>query len=235
MTKHDSAVAPSADEEREVPVWDLGVRVFHWALLILVVTSFVTIKVGGAAFQYHIWSGYAILALLVFRIVWGFVGGTHARFANFVRGPAACLAAFKAMFDRAGHASSVGHNPLGALSVVALLAALLFQAVSGLFVNDDSFYEAPLVPWITKALSDRITSLHHLNEKIIIGLVILHLLAIAFYWFYHRENLIKPMFTGVKRLRGAVAESRYGNPLVALVVLALATGAVYLVVNAAKP
>lgn len=85
--------------ERDVPVWDLGVRFFHWALLILVVTSFVTIKVGGAAFKYHMWSGYAILALLMFRIVWGFVGGTHARFTSFVRGPGAVIAALKSMFD----------------------------------------------------------------------------------------------------------------------------------------
>ncbi|MFN0160288.1 MAG: cytochrome b/b6 domain-containing protein [Burkholderiales bacterium] len=222
-------------EERDIPVWDLGVRFFHWALLVLVVTSFVTIKVGGAAFKYHMWSGYAILALLTFRIVWGFVGGTHARFASFVRGPAAVLAAFKAMFDRAGHKPSVGHNPLGALSVLALLAALLFQAVSGLFVNDDSFYEAPLVPWITKAISDRITSLHHLNEKIIIALVVLHILAIAFYYFYHRENLVRPMLTGFKRVAGQVAESRFGSPLVAVILLALSAAGVYWLVNAASP
>lgn len=233
MNNHPQESRPDG-AERDVPVWDLGVRFFHWALLILVVTSFVTIKVGGAAFKYHMWSGYAILALLVFRIVWGFVGGTHARFTSFVRGPGAVIAALKSMFDRAGHRPSLGHNPLGALSVLALLAALLFQAVSGLFVNDDSFYEAPLVPWITKALSDRITSLHHLNEKIIIALVVLHLLAIAFYYFYHRENLVKPMWTGVKRVAGQAAESRLGSTLLAVILLALSSGGVYWLVNAAK-
>ena len=71
---------------REVPVWDLGVRLFHWALVILVITSFITVKIGGNAMTYHVWSGYAILTLLIFRIVWGVVGGTHARFASFIRG-----------------------------------------------------------------------------------------------------------------------------------------------------
>ena len=82
----------SAAVERDVPVWDLGVRVFHWALLALIVTSFVTIKIGGNALTYHAWSGYCILALLIFRLVWGFVGGTHARFTSFVRGPGAVIA-----------------------------------------------------------------------------------------------------------------------------------------------
>jgi cytochrome b len=220
--------------ERDVPVWDLGVRFFHWVLLALVVTSFVTVKIGGNAMTYHAWSGYCILALLVFRLVWGFVGGTHARFTTFVRGPGAVIGTLKGMFDRSGHQSTLGHNAMGALSVLAILAALLFQAVSGLFVNDDIAFEGPLYKWVGKELSDKITGLHHWNEKVIIALVLLHIAAIAFYFFYHKENLVRPMVTGVKRVRGAVAESRHGSAVLAIILLAASGVGIYFLVNAAK-
>lgn len=223
-----------APQEREVPVWDLGVRFFHWALLILVVTSFVTAKIGGNAVTYHAWSGYAILTLLVFRILWGFVGGTQARFTSFIKGPAACIGYVKGMFNRDRHETTLGHNAVGGLSVLAMLLALLFQAVSGLFVNDDIAFEGPLYKWAGKELSDKLMSLHSLNEKVIVTLVILHLSAIAFYFFYHRENLVKPMITGVKRVTGAVAESRHGSAVLAVVLVALSAGGVYFLVNAAR-
>ena len=219
---------------REVPVWDLGVRLFHWALVILVITSFITVKIGGNAMTYHVWSGYSILTLLIFRILWGFVGGTHARFAAFIRGPGAVIAYMKRMFNRDGHPQSPGHNPMGALSVVAMLLVLLFQASSGLFVNDDIAFEGPLYKFVGKALSDKLMSLHQLNQWLIIALVVLHFSAIAFYYFYHKENLVRPMLTGVKRVAGAVVAARHGSSLLALVLLAASGVGVYFLVNAAK-
>ena len=127
-----------APEERQVPVWDLGVRFFHWALVLLVITSFVTAKIGGNALTYHAWSGYTILTLLLFRVIWGLVGGTQARFTAFIRGPGTVIATLKGMFDRARHQPALGHNAMGGLSVLAMLLALLFQAGSGLFVNATS-------------------------------------------------------------------------------------------------
>lgn len=227
-------MAKSTAEPQVVKVWDLGVRFFHWALVILVGTSFVTGKIGGNAITYHSWSGYAILSLLVFRILWGFVGGTQARFTTFVKGPAACIGYVKGMFNRDRHQSTLGHNAVGGLSVLAMLLALLFQAGSGLFVNDDIAFEGPLVAWVGKELSDKISSLHRLNQKAILALIALHLSAIAFYFFYHKENLVKPMFTGVKRVAGAVADSRHGSAALAAVLLAVCGGGVYLLVNAAK-
>lgn len=221
-------------EARDIPVWDLGVRFFHWALVALVITSFITAKIGGNAITYHSWSGFAILALLIFRILWGVVGGTQARFTSFIRGPAACIAYLRVMFSRERHGTTLGHNALGALSVVAMLAALLFQAISGLFVNDDIAFEGPLYKWAGKELSDKLMGWHHFNVKIIIALVVLHLAAIAFYFFYHKENLVKPMLTGVKRVTGAVAESRFGSPLLAIVLVAASGTGVYFLVNAAK-
>ncbi|MBL8383668.1 MAG: cytochrome b/b6 domain-containing protein [Burkholderiales bacterium] len=226
--------SPAPDATNDVPVWDLGVRIFHWSLLVLVVAAFVTVKIGGNAMTYHAWCGYAILALLVFRIVWGFVGGTHARFTSFVRGPGAVLASLRGMLDRTRHQESLGHNPLGALSVLAMLAALLFQAVSGLFVNDDIAFEGPLYKWAGKELSDRLMSLHHLNEKVILALVALHLAAIAFYFFFHKDNLVRPMVTGIKRARAQPGASRHGSTALAIVLLAASGVGVYFLVNAAK-
>jgi cytochrome b len=233
MTERDPDFKFAA-QERPIPVWDLGVRFFHWALVTCVVTSFVTIKIGGNAMTYHVWSGYAILSLLLFRILWGFVGGTHARFATFVRGPGAVIAYLKGMFERHAQPAPPGHNPLGALSVLAMLLVLLFQAASGLFANDDIAFEGPLYKWAGKELSDRLTHWHHFNEKVIIALVILHLAAIAFYFFRHKDNLVRPMLTGVKHMTGSAGESRHGSTLLALVLLAMCGGAVYMLVNAAK-
>ncbi len=229
-TKEDKTVLAT----REVPVWDLGVRLFHWALVILVVTSFITAKIGGNAITYHAWSGYTILTLLIFRILWGFFGGTHARFTSFVRGPGAVITYMKGMFDRGAHPQSLGHNALGALSVVAMLLVLLFQAGSGLFVNDDIAFEGPLYKFAGKELSDKLMSLHRLNEKVILALVALHLAAIAFYYFYHKENLVRPMLTGFKRVTAAVSMSRHGSCLLAAVLLTASAVGVYFLVNAAK-
>lgn len=220
--------------ERDIPVWDLGIRFFHWALVALVITSFVTVKIGGNAMTYHVWSGYAILTLLIYRILWGVAGGTHARFTSFIRGPGAVIAYMKGMFDRRQHASSLGHNPMGALSVVAMLLVLLFQATSGLFVNDDIAFEGPLYKFVGKEVSDKLMSLHQLNQRVIIGLVALHFAAIAFHWFYHKENLVRPMITGVKRVAGAAGNARHGSTVLALVLLGCSGAAVYFVVNAAK-
>ena len=235
MTERDPSMQ-SAAKETEVAVWDIGVRVFHWSLVMLMIAAVVTVKIGGNAMVYHSYCGYAILALLLFRILWGFVGGTYARFANFITGPGKVIAYMKTMFGRGhdtgtNHESAIGHNPMGALSVVAMLAALLFQATSGLFVNDDILFEGPLSSWIGKELSDKITGWHKLNVKIIIALVLLHLGAIFFYLFYKKENLIKPMLTGIKNLTGTAPESRTGSASLAFVLLAVCAGAVYWLVH----
>jgi len=226
-----------APEEHHIPVWDLGLRFFHWALVILVTTAVVTIKLDKI--DLHVWCGYGILTLLIFRILWGFVGGSNARFANFIAGPGKVLAYMKGMFSRDGHESGLGHNPVGALSVLAMLLVLLFQAVSGLFVNDEDFaFTGPLYKWVGKDLSDKITSLHRLNEVVIYVLVGLHLAAILFYFLYHKDNLVKPMLTGYRKVSGALSEamsdSRHGSTVAAVIVLALAVVAVYFVVNAVK-
>ena len=222
---------------QDVQVWDIGVRLFHWALVTLVITAVVTVKIGGNAIPYHSYCGYGILTLVLFRILWGFAGGTNARFFSFVTGPAKVIATLKTMLKRDQHADdggTHGHNPMGALSVLAMLAALLFQAVSGLFVNDDILFEGPLYAWAGKDLSDKITGWHKFNEKIIILLVITHLAAIFFYLFYKKDNLISPMVTGVKKVTGKMPAMRPGSTALAAVLLAVSAAAVTVLVNAVK-
>ena len=184
------APAPLAHRIR---VWDLPTRLFHWALALLVVGSFVSAKVGGNLMVLHERLGYAALTLLLFRLVWGFVGGRYARFSSFVRGPAAV---FGYLRGEPAYAGLPGHNPLGALSVLALLAAVAFQAVSGLFANDDIAFEGPLARHVSSAVSSQLTTLHRINEKVILALVVLHVGAVLWYRFRKGSNLVGPMLTG---------------------------------------
>jgi cytochrome b len=179
---------------------------------------------------YHMWSGYAILALLLFRVVWGFAGGRTSRFSAFVRPPSVVLAYAKGLFTP--HSPRyLGHNPLGGWSIVAMLAALLVQAGTGLFANDDIFTEGPLYDWVTKSTSDWLTRIHEFNQWVIVALVTLHLLAVLFYLVYKRENLIWPMVTGRKRWEAGADQPEIGSPFRAAVIAALAAGVVYLLVR----
>jgi len=213
-----------------IRVWDLPTRLFHWVLVLLVCFSVVTAHVGGNWLDWHMRSGYCILALLAFRIMWGFAGSHHARFANFVRPPAAVLVYFRQLRDGSAPAQA-GHNPLGALSVIAMLLALLLQASTGLFSNDSISSEGPLAKRVSQATSDRLSSLHEANQYVIYVLVALHLGAIAYYFFAKRENLVVPMFTGDKPDGSLIAASDDGTLRVrAAILLAIAAGlAAYIV------
>jgi cytochrome b len=181
-----------------IRVWDLPLRVFHWSLLITITGLFVSAKlaetaIGAQALQWHFCFGYCALTLLLFRIVWGFMGSRYAKFVSFPPNPMAAWRTFKGVSHQ-----GLGHNPMGALSVYALLTALTFQAISGLFCNDDTDTFAPLALAISKDTSDLITLYHKANETVIIVLVVLHLSAIAFHHFKRREPLVKAMITGDK-------------------------------------
>ncbi|MGB5987686.1 MAG: cytochrome b/b6 domain-containing protein [Desulfobacterales bacterium] len=180
-----------------VKVWDLPTRLFHWALVALVILSFVTGKLGGTAMGRHEWSGVAILVLVLFRLVWGFAGGELSRFRSFVRGPSTVCRYGATLLKRESR-RHLGHNPLGGWSVVLLLTALLVQAGTGLFANDDILTEGPLFRLVSKSVSDQLTGIHHLSQSILIGLIAIHVAAILFYLTVKKENLITPMVTGVK-------------------------------------
>jgi cytochrome b len=220
-----------AGPPRSVLVWDLPTRLFHWLLVVLVIISFVTAKIGGNAMQYHEWSGFTILVLLLFRMVWGVVGGRESRFVTFVRGPSAGVHYAMNLLRKNSSTHYLGHNPLGGWSIIAMLFALLVQAATGLFANDDITTEGPLFDWVSKATSDGLTRVHNLNQTVIIALVCIHVLAVLFYLFYKRENLVKPMITGVKEWSGAGPHPATGRNWIAALIAGLAALAVYLIVR----
>lgn len=198
-----------------VRIWDLPTRLFHWVLALLVAAAFVTESIGGNAMVWHGRVGQAILALVTFRVVWGFVGSTYARFATFVRGPAA----IKAYLE--GRWRGLGHNPLGALSVLALLACLLAQAVTGLFANDDIAFQGPLADLVSSDASNALTYVHKKLEKLLWLLLAAHIGAIAFYVRVKKDNLVRPMITGDRDVE-AGEPARGGGKLALLLALAVA-------------
>ncbi len=180
-----------------IRVWDLPVRLVHWSLVLLVVSLFVTGKLGGNWLEWHRRAGFSVIGLVIFRVIWGFVGSYHARFANFLRGPQSVITYSKAMIG-SNAPKYVGHNPLGALSALTMLIVLLMQAVLGLFSNDDIMLEGPYARFISKELSDQLTAFHKINADLILILVGMHLVAIAFAFFYKKENLVVAMVSGNK-------------------------------------
>jgi cytochrome b len=210
--------------------WDLPTRLFHWALVALICTSFISVKIGGNAMQYQVWSGAAILALLLFRLIWGFVGSRTARFVHFVRGPAAAWRYARSLLgpDPERH---LGHNPLGGWSIVAMLLALALQAITGLFATDDIATQGPLYSRVSEETANRLTAIHHFNEKVIIALVALHILAVIFYLLVKKENLVTPMITGRKPWEDPSATQMQTPPFwVAFILAAIcAVGVCYLV------
>jgi cytochrome b len=192
-----------------VKVWDLPVRLFHWILVLLLAFQYVSGKIGGGFMVWHVYSGYGVLVLVLFRIFWGFAGSTHARFASFLKGPAAALHFAKRLFSRQA-VPQIGYNPLGGWMVVALLILLALQATSGLFANDVHGTEGPLAALVPLEVSDRLSLFHRWNFKILLALAGLHVMASLYHWLAMKDDLIVAMFTGVKRVPEAAARERRG-------------------------
>jgi cytochrome b len=190
-----------------IRVWDLPVRVFHWLIVVLLVFQVVTGRIGGALMPYHLACGYSILALVIFRILWGIVGSTHARFASFVVGPAATFRFARRLFSRQA-VPQVGHNPLGGWMVVALVLSLGLQAVSGLFANDGAEAMGPLSRLVSIETSNALTEFHRWNLKVLILLSCIHVAAVLFHLIVKKEELTGPMFTGVKHVPEAAVRER---------------------------
>jgi cytochrome b len=225
-------LAPASSTTLDIRVWEWPVRAFHWGIVVLLVALVVTAKLGGSWMDWHMRAGYAMLTLVLFRVLWGFVGGPHARFASFVRGPGAVLRYARSLVQGTKE-EHVGHNPLGGWSIVLLLLALLTQAATGLFANDDISSDGPLVKFVTKDLSDTITSFHRRHVWWIFALVAVHLTEVFTYLFAFKENLVHAMVTGRKRLPvSAVPRPEHGPVTVrALVLLALSAFVVWWVVK----
>lgn len=208
-------------------VWDLPTRLFHWLLAALIVFSWWSVHHDHT--QWHIWSGCAILTLLVFRLLWGFVGSSTARFSSFVRGPRAVAAYWR------GKWGGVGHSPLGALSVLALLGALAIQVGLGLVSQDeDGIYMGPLAGLVSSDTSDKARDLHELWFDVILALIALHLIAIAYYRVRGRK-LTLPMITGRAPVSSGAAPMRPGKWWMALICLAIGIGFARWIIAGAPP
>ncbi|MEY2760001.1 MAG: hypothetical protein RIR33_3779 [Pseudomonadota bacterium] len=178
-------------------VWDVPTRLVHWGLAIGIATSWWSVE--NKAMDIHYWSGLTILGLLIFRIYWGFAGPETARFASFIKGPMTVFGYIPKLFSK-NYRAAFGHNPLGALSVVALLVAVLTQVSLGLFASDtDGLFAGPLNRHVDYATAEEITDFHEDFFNVVLALVGLHLAAIAFYLVVKRINLIGPMLTGQRR------------------------------------
>lgn len=201
------------------PVWDLPTRLFHWLLAALIGFSWWSAE--NEEFDLHIWSGLAVLTLILFRLMWGFAGSSTARFAGFIHSPRAILAYVKDMKGWRG----IGLTPLGALSAFALLGLIALQVGLGLFASDeDGFYEGPLAFLISADTSERVTNLHEDSFEVLKILIGLHIAAIVFYRLVLGKRLVGPMVTGKAVLDPGVEPMGAGKTWVALLCLVAAIG-----------
>jgi cytochrome b len=227
-------------------VWDLPLRLFHWLLVPSIAASWYTgenseeyldIGRGYTYIEFHFWLGYWMLGLIAFRIIWGVIGPRHARFANFLVGPKRFLAYASGFFKRDSSAS-VGHNPMGALVVVLMILMVGAQAVTGLFLIDNTeIWTAPYYPAVDADTAGKLMSFHHFNFDTLLWVIGLHLIAILFYRLYKRQKLVGPMVTGRKAADVVPPqESISGSQLwTALVVALVCAGGVYVLLQQAPP
>jgi cytochrome b len=195
------------DGLQTVRVWDLPTRVFHWLLALCIVGSIVSAKIGGNAMAWHFRFGYVVFTLLVFRLLWGLVGGYWSRFATFAYAPSTTLRYLRGQ-SRPDEHHDVGHSPLGAFSVFALLLMLSLQVGTGLFADDEIANTGPLIKFVSGSTSLLLTKWHkNFGQWLIIALIVLHIGAIVFYRVKKNRNLVQPMLSGDKQLSAGVPAS----------------------------
>jgi cytochrome b len=211
-----------------VRVWDLPTRLFHWLLAVAVVGSIVSAKIGGAAMTWHFRFGLLVLGLVAFRILWGLVGGRWSRFTSFIFAPGTVLRYLRGQ-PRPGEQLDVGHSPVGALSVFALLAFLAVQLATGLVADDEIANTGPLIRYVSSDTALQATGWHKTyGQYILITLVVMHVLAIVWYLVAKKKNLVGPMVGGDKPLPPDTPASADGLPqrVLAVVLLVICFAAV---------
>ena len=192
---------PAADSDRIVQVWDLPTRLFHWLTVLLVAGAYVTQRFNWI--DWHVRFGEALLALVLFRILWGCFGSETARFRSFVASPAAALRHLRHVFRREADLQ-VGHNAAGGWMVLLLLALLFIETLSGIYVYNEVADEGPLSVWVPAAVANAISTVHALGWDVLAIAVVLHVCAIALYALAKGHNLLSPMLSGHKRLPASI-------------------------------
>jgi cytochrome b len=175
-------------------IWDLPIRLFHWAIVAAIAASWWTSEQEDS--ETHALIGYTVIALLLFRFAWGFVGSETARFGSFVRPPSEALEHIRHLLRPGKLDRHVGHNALGGYSVLLLLASLSVQVVTGLFLYDDEYFWAPLNAWVSEDMADLLEDVHEANFNLLLVLIGLHVAAILFYGFVKGLDLVRPMLSG---------------------------------------
>jgi cytochrome b len=214
-----------------IRVWDLPTRLFHWALVACIVGSVITGYVGGPTMEWHARIGYVVLTLLLFRIVWGFTGGRWSRFASFLYSPGAVVSYLRGK-PHPDHL--VGHNPLGAGAVFAMLIFLLAQVATGLIGDDETAFTGPLNKFVSNAKGLTATWYHkRVGQWVIAALIVAHIAAVLYYLWKKQQNLVKPMLVGDKEVPTATLPSRDDaiSRMAALGVLVMCAGFVAWVVQ----
>jgi cytochrome b len=210
-------------------VWDAPTRLFHWALVALVAVSYLSAEFGSM--RVHLVCGFAVLALLIFRLAWGFVGSETARFRQFLVRPSRAIMHL-ARFRESGPDTEVGHNPAGGWMVVVLLTLLAVQVGAGLCAagrrSDPTHTVGPLAPYIGEHAAAVARTVHNANFNLLVAAIGLHIVAILAYAVVKRHDLVRPMVTGTKRLPATTRQPRMASPLTAAGVAAVAGGAVWL-------
>src|SRR5487761_1638043 len=201
---------------RKIMVWDAPTRLFHWLAAVLVAAAYVTWRLNWM--EWHAYVGYALLALVVFRLLWGFFGSETARFANFVASPRAAIHHLAGLFRREPD-RQVGHNPAGGYMVLLLLALLLGETLTGIYSYNDVADVGPFTEMAPASVANFITDLHDTLWQALLAAVVLHVLAVAFYWAVKGQNLISAMITGRKMLNDGAHKPYVAEPVRALLFL----------------
>lgn len=182
-----------------ITVWDWPVRVFHWLIVVLFSGLIITGKAEEDYMQWHFYFGYALSAVLIARVIYGFVGSKYAKFLNFIYGPKTVLAYLQGAISGKKKVY-LGHNPLGGLMVIVMLLLLCLQWLTGLISSDDVFWFGPFYEWVSEELQELGVTIHHSLPNILLLLVALHICAVLTYEIALKERLIGAMITGRKRL-----------------------------------
>ncbi len=205
-------------------VWGIPIRLFHWGLVGLVGVSYYTGKFGDFdSIDNHMLAGYGVIGFVLFRLMLGFFGSGHVKFRNFIRGPKAILEYIKKPNN------DPGHNPLGALGVIALIASLALQAGTGLFTTDEIFVEGPLYHLVSQETSSLLSQIHGINQWILLGLIGLHITAIAAHELMLGHRIVWPMVIG--KAKGEVAPEQSHQFILATVCAVIAAGVTWYLVN----
>lgn len=191
---------------KKTRIWDSPTRLFHWALVINIVAAWYTIE--NRLIELHEIAGYSLLTLIIFRILWGFVGSSTSRFTYFLCSPISALKYLRLSIKQKAH-HELGHNPAGGWMVAIMIVIILVQILSGLFANNDLGFSGALSDFVSKESSDLITQLHQLNFDILVAIIWLHVVAVFFYVLVKKDNLVKAMITGYKQLKHEPKQTLY--------------------------